>query len=214
MATVGGIDGDLCRHSRVRGPRRQRRDRLAGLRDLLQRRDHGRRRAAAGLAGAATAIDSCSISIASRAAIDAQHADADRQQPVESDRMGDHRGGTARARGDRRAATTSSSWRTKSTSGWSMTDATASRRRSRASSPNRDRLIVVNSFSKTYNMTGWRLGWAQSSERDHQDDVQGGRVHDVESGRDGAAGRHRRAPRRRAVHRGTARRTTRSGARR
>ena len=27
----------------------------------------------------------------------------------------------------------------------------------------RDRLIVVNSFSKTYNMTGWRLGWAQSS---------------------------------------------------
>jgi aspartate/methionine/tyrosine aminotransferase len=28
---------------------------------------------------------------------------------------------------------------------------------------NQDRLIVVNSFSKTYNMTGWRLGWAQSS---------------------------------------------------
>ncbi|HXG87780.1 MAG TPA: aminotransferase class I/II-fold pyridoxal phosphate-dependent enzyme [Vicinamibacterales bacterium] len=28
----------------------------------------------------------------------------------------------------------------------------------------KDRLIVVNSFSKTYNMTGWRLGWAQSSE--------------------------------------------------
>jgi aspartate/methionine/tyrosine aminotransferase len=30
---------------------------------------------------------------------------------------------------------------------------------------NRDRLIVVNSFSKAYNMTGWRLGWAQGSER-------------------------------------------------
>ncbi len=29
----------------------------------------------------------------------------------------------------------------------------------------RDHLIVVNSFSKTYNMTGWRLGWAQGSER-------------------------------------------------
>jgi aspartate aminotransferase len=29
----------------------------------------------------------------------------------------------------------------------------------------RDRLIVVNSFSKTYNMTGWRLGWVQSSAR-------------------------------------------------
>ena len=28
----------------------------------------------------------------------------------------------------------------------------------------RARLIVVNSFSKTYNMTGWRLGWAQSDE--------------------------------------------------
>jgi aspartate/methionine/tyrosine aminotransferase len=31
--------------------------------------------------------------------------------------------------------------------------------------PNKDRVIVVNSFSKTYNMTGWRLGWAQASER-------------------------------------------------
>ena len=28
----------------------------------------------------------------------------------------------------------------------------------------RDRVIVVNSFSKTYNMTGWRLGWAQAPE--------------------------------------------------
>ena len=26
-------------------------------------------------------------------------------------------------------------------------------------------MIVVNSFSKTYNMTGWRLGWAQSGEQ-------------------------------------------------
>ncbi len=31
--------------------------------------------------------------------------------------------------------------------------------------PNKDRLLVVNSFSKTYNMTRWRLGWAQGSER-------------------------------------------------
>ena len=30
---------------------------------------------------------------------------------------------------------------------------------------NRDRLIVINSFSKTYHMTGWRLGWAQTSAR-------------------------------------------------
>lgn len=28
----------------------------------------------------------------------------------------------------------------------------------------RERLIVINSFSKTYNMTGWRLGWAQAGE--------------------------------------------------
>lgn len=29
----------------------------------------------------------------------------------------------------------------------------------------RERTIIVNSFSKTYNMTGWRLGWVQASER-------------------------------------------------
>ena len=41
--------------------------------------------------------------------------------------------------------------------------------RSRAASPrvadDRERIVVVNSFSKTYNMTGWRLGWVQASER-------------------------------------------------
>ncbi len=31
--------------------------------------------------------------------------------------------------------------------------------------PNKDRVIIVNSFSKSYNMTGWRLGWAQASEQ-------------------------------------------------
>lgn len=31
--------------------------------------------------------------------------------------------------------------------------------------PGKDRVIIVNSFSKSYNMTGWRLGWAQASER-------------------------------------------------
>jgi aspartate aminotransferase len=34
-----------------------------------------------------------------------------------------------------------------------------------AGTASQDRLLVVNSFSKTYNMTGWRLGWAQGSER-------------------------------------------------
>jgi aspartate/methionine/tyrosine aminotransferase len=27
----------------------------------------------------------------------------------------------------------------------------------------KERIVVVNSFSKTYNMTGWRLGWVQAS---------------------------------------------------
>jgi len=31
--------------------------------------------------------------------------------------------------------------------------------------PSKDRVIIVNSFSKSYNMTGWRLGWAQASEQ-------------------------------------------------
>jgi aspartate/methionine/tyrosine aminotransferase len=31
--------------------------------------------------------------------------------------------------------------------------------------PRKDRVVVVNSFSKAYNMTGWRLGWAQASEK-------------------------------------------------
>jgi aspartate aminotransferase len=31
--------------------------------------------------------------------------------------------------------------------------------------PDTDRVVVVNSFSKSYNMTGWRLGWAQASEQ-------------------------------------------------
>jgi aspartate/methionine/tyrosine aminotransferase len=31
--------------------------------------------------------------------------------------------------------------------------------------PDKERVVVVNSFSKSYNMTGWRLGWAQAGER-------------------------------------------------
>ena len=30
--------------------------------------------------------------------------------------------------------------------------------------PDKEHVIVVNSFSKAYNMTGWRLGWAQAGE--------------------------------------------------
>ena len=48
--------------------------------------------------------------------------------------------------------------------------------------------------------------WLGADQRaHHQGDVQGRGVHDVESGGHGAAGRHRRAPRRRALHRGVAR---------
>ena len=49
-------------------------------------------------------------------------------------------------------------------SGWSTTGAAIAPSFARIVA-NRDRLIVVNSFSKTYNMTGWRLGWAQTSAR-------------------------------------------------
>ena len=31
--------------------------------------------------------------------------------------------------------------------------------------PDKEHLVVINSFSKTYNMTGWRLGYALSNER-------------------------------------------------
>jgi aspartate/methionine/tyrosine aminotransferase len=31
--------------------------------------------------------------------------------------------------------------------------------------PDKENLVVINSFSKTYNMTGWRLGYALSNER-------------------------------------------------
>jgi aspartate aminotransferase len=31
--------------------------------------------------------------------------------------------------------------------------------------PNHDNLVVINSFSKTYNMTGWRLGYALTNDR-------------------------------------------------
>jgi aspartate/methionine/tyrosine aminotransferase len=31
--------------------------------------------------------------------------------------------------------------------------------------PDHDHLVVINSFSKTYNMTGWRLGYALANER-------------------------------------------------
>jgi aspartate/methionine/tyrosine aminotransferase len=37
--------------------------------------------------------------------------------------------------------------------------------RSFAKLGDKERVVVVNSFSKTYNMTGWRLGWVQASER-------------------------------------------------
>ena len=70
---------------------------------------------------------------------------------------------------------------------------------------NRDRLIVVNSFSKTYNMTGLASGLGANQRAHDHGDVQGRRVHDLESGGDGAAGRHRGASRRRALHRGVAR---------
>ncbi len=46
-----------------------------------------------------------------------QHPDADRQQPVESDRLDDHASKNSAPSRSWPSATTSSSWRTKSTSG-------------------------------------------------------------------------------------------------
>ena len=39
------------------------------------------------------------------------------------------------------------------------------RRAFAAVADDKEHIVVVNSFSKTYDMTGWRLGWVQASER-------------------------------------------------
>ena len=70
---------------------------------------------------------------------------------------------------------------------------------------NRDRLIVVNSFSKTYNMTGWRLGWAQTSARTIKTMYKAVEFMTSNPTAMVQQAGHRRAPGRRAIHRGAAR---------
>ena len=161
MSTVGASMAIFIADSRLRRPGRQRDRHLAGLRDLQQRRHHGRRRAAAG------AADARGASIPPRP--------------------------RSRARGHRPATRMLIVNSPSNPTGWLMTEdeqralydlaerhdlmilADEVYERLVFDGPiapsfarvaqNSDRLIVVNSFSKTYNMTGWRLGWAQGSER-------------------------------------------------
>ena len=70
-----------------------------------------------------------------RAAIDANTRMLDRQQPVEPDRLGDHRRRAARARGDRRAPRSRDPGRRSLRAAASYDGRARSRRPSRASSP-------------------------------------------------------------------------------
>ena len=51
----------------------------------------------------------------------------------------------------------------------------------------RDRTILVNSMSKTYSVTGWRVGWVLAAPDLTDSDPQGPRLSD--RGRRGAAAR-------------------------
>ena len=42
----------------------------------------------------------------------------------------------------------------------------------------RDRTVTINGMSKTYSVTGWRVGWAVAPEEDHQRDPQSPRFPD------------------------------------
>ena len=54
----------------------------------------------------------------------------------------------------------------------------------------RDRTITINALSKTYSVTGWRVGWAIAPAGSHQRDSQSSRF--FNGGRGGAAARSRR----------------------
>ena len=116
MATVGAIDGDLHGHSRHGGAGRQCRVSLARVCDLSERHHHGRRRAAPRAARLRwLALHARSRSRARRNR--RQHPAADRQQPVEPDRLDDDGRRAARTRQPGGRTPASSSSRTKSTSG-------------------------------------------------------------------------------------------------
>ena len=80
------------------------------------------------------------------------------QHAVEPGRHRVSRGGTAGDRRLRRRAATSSSSATRSTRR-SSTTATGTSRPQRSPTDMRARTVVVNSLSKTYAMTGWRVGY-------------------------------------------------------
>ena len=84
-----------------------------------------------------------------------------------------------------------------------------SRRRSRASSPTSRSADRRQQLLEDLQHDRLAPGLGAKQRAHDQDDVQGRGVHDVEPGGDGAAGRHRRAARRRAVHRASCASTTR-----
>ena len=57
----------------------------------------------------------------------------------------------------------------------------------------RDRTITINGMSKTYSVTGWRVGWAIAPPEASDADSQGARLPDGRRGRAAAAGRRDRA---------------------
>ena len=63
----------------------------------------------------------------------------------------------------------------------------------------RDRTIVINGMSKTYSVTGWRVGWAIAPAGNHAGHPQGPRFSDRRRRRSAAAGRRARPQTRRSL---------------
>ena len=117
----------------------------------------------------------------------------DDQLAEQSDRLDAH---ARRAAGDPRrtaAATASGSSPTTCTSGSTIATTRAPRRRSSTSPTRTSASISTNSFSKSWLMTGWRLGWIVAPDGAHARPRQAHRVqHVVFAGVRPARGRGRR----------------------
>ena len=57
----------------------------------------------------------------------------------------------------------------------------------------RERTVTINGLSKTYSVTGWRVGWAIAPPADHGRDSQGARLSDGRRAGAAAGGGRRRA---------------------
>ncbi len=74
-----------------------------------------------------------------------------------------------------------------------------------------DRTVTINGVSKSYAMTGWRIGYCGGPADDNHRDVDDPEPEHIEPRLDVAEGRHRRAQRRPAVRRGDEQSTSRRG---